>query len=117
MAIPECSLRAKRTQGLECELASLAGSGVQIRSPLGACPVPQRCSSMRNGGPISGFLGLQLTRRPRALRVRGLPLPGARPRRLNPSPLGRRRRRNSALRLSLRVRTLSIQCTRERASV
>jgi hypothetical protein len=33
VAIPECSLRAKRTRGLESKLESLAGFGLHIRSP------------------------------------------------------------------------------------
>jgi hypothetical protein len=33
VAFPECSLRAKRTWGLESKLESLTGFGLQIRSP------------------------------------------------------------------------------------
>jgi hypothetical protein len=33
VAIPECSLRAKHTRGLESKLESLAGFELQIRSP------------------------------------------------------------------------------------
>ena len=67
MAFPECSLRAKCTQGLECELASLAGFGLQIRSPLGACPVPPRCSSRARP---RGYIGVAADDAARGIELR-----------------------------------------------
>ena len=61
MAFPECSLRAKRTRGLESKLVSLAGFGLHIRSPWVHVPSRWRCSNERDGQAI---FELQQTKAP-----------------------------------------------------
>jgi hypothetical protein len=52
VAFPECSLRAKRTWGLESKLESLTGFGVQIRSPWVHLPTVAMFQRTRRSGYI-----------------------------------------------------------------
>jgi hypothetical protein len=48
-AVPECSLRARHTRGLESELVSVTRSALQVRSPR--VHVPLRSSRVASGRP------------------------------------------------------------------
>jgi hypothetical protein len=61
VAIPECSLRAKRTRGLESKLESLAGFGLHIRSPR----VHVRPLAMFQRARRSGYIRLATDKVPR----------------------------------------------------
>jgi hypothetical protein len=52
VAFPECSLRAKRTWGLESKLESLAGFRLQIRSPWVHVPSAAMFQRTRRSGYI-----------------------------------------------------------------